>query len=396
MFKNAYFKTALGIYISYCMLGMIIILLASHMTFLTKQLQTDAAGISFLVSMEGLVRSITIYIIGRLSDKLGRKKFLCLAPIIMAVFLIGIPFSPNYQLAMIFSAFAGVAHAIMDATSYPSLVECFPKTPGTATVIIKAFVSMGASILPFIIAFFIGRDMFYGYTFFVIAAIMLLNGLFLIYSKFPDIKEINDRDNDKERYKKKFREEPIFKKEGIALIIIGFTSNAVYMAFQTWTPTYAQQILGMDQISSLKFITYYSIGAIFSVFILAKLLQKTIKPVLVTLVYPIIGLCALLLILFVRIPTVAVIGFFLIGVSTAGVLQMAQTTMGELFWKNKGATMALVSTASGVAAAVIPGLMGLIVRYYGVLNAFYFLIIIYIIGILAASFAKLRYDRVNY
>jgi predicted MFS family arabinose efflux permease len=284
----------------------------------------------------------------------------------------------------------------MDATSYPSLVECFPKTPGTATVIIKAFVSMGASILPFIIAFFIGRDMFYGYTFFAIAAIMLLNGLFLIYSKFPDIKEINDKDNDKELYKKKFREEPIFKKEGIALIIIGFTSNAVYMAFQTWTPTYAQQILGMDQISSLKFITYYSIGAIFSVFILAKLLQKTIKPVLVTLVYPIIGLFALLLILFVRIPTVATIGFFLIGVSTAGVLQMAQTTMGELFWKNKGATMALVSTASGVAAAVIPGLMGLIVRYYGVLNAFYFLIIIYIIGITAASFAKLRYDRVNY
>jgi MFS family permease len=100
------------------------------------------------------------------------------------------------------------------------------------------------------------------------------------------------------------------------------------------------------------------------------------------------------LILFVRIPTVATIGFFLIGVSTAGVLQMAQTTMGELFWKNKGATMALVSTASGLAAAVIPGLMGLIVRHSGVLNAFYFLIIIYIIGILAASFAKLRYDRV--
>jgi MFS family permease len=396
MFKNAYFKTALGIYISYCMLGMIIILLASHMTFLTKQLQTDAAGISFLISMEGLVRSVTIYIIGRLSDKFGRKKFLCLAPIIMAVFLIGIPFSQNYKFAMIFSAFAGVAHAIMDATSYPSLVECFPENPGTATVIIKAFVSLGASILPFIIAFFIGRDMFYGYTFFVIALIMVLNGLFLIYSKFPDIKEINENNNDTELCKKKFREEPIFKKEGIALIIIGFTSNAVYMAFQTWTPTYAQQILGMDQISSLKFISYYSIGAIFSVFILAKLLQKTIKPVLVTLVYPIIGLFALLLILFVRIPTVATIGFFLIGVSTAGVLQMAQTTMGELFWKNKGATMALVSTASGLAAAIIPGFMGLIVRYYGVLNAFYFLIIIYIIGIMAASFAKLRYDRVNY
>jgi len=391
--KNPYFKTAIGIYISYCMLGMITILLSTNMQFLTKQFNTDAAGISFLISIEGMARAATLYIAGKLSDVFGRKKFLCLAPMMMIVFLVGTPLSPTYKVAMIVSVFAGVAHAFMDAGSYPSLLECFPKTPGTAAVLIKAFIAIGGVILPFIIAFFVGQNMFYGYTFYLIALVMFLNGLFLFSRKFPKANENEVIDN-KESYEKIFKVEPVFRKEGLALIVIGFTSNAIFMGFQTWMPTYAQNILGMSQINSLKTITYYSIGAIISVLILAKLLQKTIKPILVLLVYPIIGLTVLVLMLVVRTSTATIIGFFLIGLSSAGVLQMAQATMGELFSKNKGATIALVSTASGVAAAVIPAVTGLILRHYDIIHVFYFMIIIYVMAILAAIFATLRYYRV--
>lgn len=73
---------------------------------------------------------------------------------------------------------------------------------------------------------------------------------------------------------------------------------------------------------------------------------------------------------------------------------MAQTTMGELFSKSKGAKIALVSTASGIATTVFPGITGLIVRNYGVLYVFYFVIIIFVIGISCALFAKSRYDKI--
>lgn len=393
MFKNDYFKTALGIYISYSMLGMIVILLSSNMVFVTKQFNTDAAGISFLISMEGIVRSATLYITGRLSDKFGRKKILCLAPIFAIVFLVGIPLAPNYGVAVLLSVFAGISHAFMDASSYPSLIECFPKTPGTATVIIKAFIAVGGIILPIMISFFATRNMFYGYTFFVIAAVMFFNGLFLFKSKFPKANEI-ENSNDTKVMKRKFASEPVLKKEGLALIIIGFTSNSIFTGFQTWMPTYGQNVLGMNQINSLKLITYYSVGALISVLVLAKLLQKTIKPIVVLVAYPIIGIMCLILILLVRTELVTTIGFFLIGLSSAGVLQMAQTTMGEIFWKNKGATIALVSTASGISAAVIPALTGMILRHSDILHVFYLMIAIFIIGILAAIFAKVRYDKI--
>lgn len=394
MFKNEYFKTASGIYISYCMLGMILIVLSSNMGFVTKQFNTDAAGISFLISVEGLVRSATLYISGRLSDKFGRKWILCLSPIFAVIFLVGIPLAPNYGTAIVLSGLAGISHAFMDASSYPSLIECFPKTPGTATVLIKAFVAIGGIMLPIIITFFANRSMFYGYTFFLIAIIFALDGLFLIGRKFPKANQIENCKEDKVVTEKKFASEPVLKKEGIALIIIGFTSNSIFTGFQMWMPTYGQNILGMNQIDSLKLITYYSMGALISVGILAKLLQKTIKPILVLIVYPSLGLIFLLLILIVRTEMVTTIGFFFIGLVSAGVLQMAQTTMGELFWKNKGATIALVSTASGVSAAVIPALTGLILRHFDISHVFYFMIIIFIIGISCALFAKSRYNKV--
>jgi len=394
MFKNKYFTTGLGIYISYCMLGMVLILLSSNMEFVTKQFNTDAAGITFLISIEGLVRSATVYISGRLSDKFGRKPILCLSPMCEIIFLVGIPFSPSYGIAVVLSVFAGLSHAFVDSSSYPSLVECFPKTPGTATVIIKAFVAIGGIMLPIIIAFFVNRNMFYGYTFFLIAIIYLLNGLFLFTRKFPKANQIEVSTDGKALSQKEFATEPVLKKEGLALIIIGFTSNAIFTAFQIWMPTYGQKILGMSQMNSLKLITYYSVGALISVFILAKLLQKTVKPVLVLVIYPIVGIISLALILLIRTETVATIGFILIGLSSAGVLQMSQTTMGQLFWKNKGATMGMVSTAGGIASAVVPALTGMILRHYDILHVFYFMIIIFVIGISAAIFAKLRYDKV--
>lgn len=395
MFKSTYFKSALGIYFSYTMLGMILILHSAHMPFLTKQFGTDLAGISFLISMEGITRSATLYVAGRWSDKIGRKKFLYLAPLFAIVFLVGLPLAPNYQVAMLLSVFAGISHAFMDAASYPSLIECFPKTPGTATVIIKAFIAIGGTVLPIIIAFFARKKMFYGYTFYVVAIVAFIIFLMLYNSKFPDTKDIKAAKDNKELTGKKFASEPILMKEGLALIIIGFTGNATFIIYQTWIPVYAQQILGIAQITSLKFISYFSIGTLVSVGILALLLRKTVKPVVITLIYPLLGLIFLITLLTLKTPLVATIVFCLLGGSSAGVLQMSQTTMGELFWKNKGATIALVSTASGIAAAVVPGLTGLIVRHYDILHVFYFMIFIYIVSISCAVVANLRYSKVT-
>ncbi|WP_368895181.1 MFS transporter, partial [Priestia megaterium] len=320
--KNKYMLSASGMYINYFLLGMVNIMLASNMSFLTKQLNTDGAGISYIISAIGIGKLLSYSLSGVLSDKVGRKPLIIVSSLTMAIFLIGIPLSPNYQTAFIFAIIAGIANSAMDAGTYPALIEVFPKFSGSASVLVKAFISAGAALLPFMIAFFADRDLFYGYAFFLPALIYLLNMIFMFKLPFPNHKREQSTVQQLNTAENKFISAPKMKQEGIALIVIGFTSTALFTVAQIWLPTYGQQVLGMAESSSVRLLSYYSIGALISVLVLAVLLSKVLRPVTVILVYPMITLIAVLTLLFVKVPAIAIAAAFFMGFSTAGVFQL--------------------------------------------------------------------------
>ena len=164
-----------SIYINYILLGMINLIIALHMGFLTEQLNTDAAAISALISAIGIGKLIALSFAGKLSDNLGRRPMLITACFLYVVFLVAIPFAPTYTIAFMFALLAGMGNSILDTSSYPALIEVFRKRSSSATVLVKAFMSVGSTILPLMITFFMARDMFYGYTFFIMAGIFLIN-----------------------------------------------------------------------------------------------------------------------------------------------------------------------------------------------------------------------------
>ncbi len=77
--------------------------------------------------------------------------------------------------------------------------------------------------------------------------------------------------------------------------------------------TYGQQVLGMAESGSVRLLSYYSIGALISVLVLAVLLSKVLRPVTVILVYPMITLIAVLTLLFVKVPAIAIAAAFFMG-----------------------------------------------------------------------------------
>ncbi|MFS8606372.1 MULTISPECIES: MFS transporter [Priestia] len=388
---NPYIKTALGMYMNYFLLGMVNIILSANMTFLTNQLNTDSAGISYIISALGIGRVFTYAIFGILSDKFGRKPPVVISTIMMAIFLIGIPLSPNYQIAFVFAILAGIANSAMDAGTYPALMEVFPQNSGSANVLVKAFISVGATILPFVIFFFSKHGISYRFSFFIPAALYLVNMLFLFTTSFPnhrDISMIKETNKDN-----KSPSTPKFWIEGVALIVLGFTSNGIYSLPQIWLPTYGQEILNMTDANSVKLLSYYSIGGLVSVLLLAGLLKKFIRPVTILLVYPTITLFSLLVLLTINSQAVGIVNSFLLGFSTAGVFQLTLTVMAELFWKNKGTITGVVSTAGGVSAIFIPTFTGLIKSHTTILHIFVFDLIITLIGIVSAVVVYYRYGK---
>ncbi|MGC3787807.1 MFS transporter [Priestia aryabhattai] len=392
--KSKYMLSASGMYINYFLLGMVNIMLASNMSFLTKQLNTDGAGISYIISAIGIGKLLSYSLSGILSDKVGRKPLILVSSLTMAIFLIGIPLSPNYSTAFIFAIIAGIANSAMDAGTYPALIEVFPKSSGSASVLVKAFISAGAALLPFMIAFFADRDLFYGYAFFLPALIYLLNMIFMFKLPFPNHKREQNTVQQQSTEENKFISPPNMKQEGIALIVIGFTSTALFTVAQIWLPTYGQQVLGMAESSSVRLLSYYSIGALISVLVLAVLLSKVLRPVTVILVYPMITLIAVLTLLFVKVPAIAIAAAFFMGFSTAGVFQLAITVMTELFWNKKGTVTGIVATAAGLAAILLPLATGLMSKTGHISIIFIFDAMLSVVGMAAAAFVNYRYRKI--
>lgn len=291
--KNIYTKMAAGLYINYFLLGMINIIIASNMEALSKQLHTSAAGVSYLVSAIGIGKLISLLFAGKLSDTFGRRPFIVSGAFLYLIFLIGIPLSTNYTAAFIFAIFAGIANSFLDSGTYPALIEGFPKNASSATVLIKAFVSIGATVLPFFIAFIADRHLFYGWTFFVPGIIFFLNGFFLLKVPFPNHKQKEDGGRtEASPSDDAFTSQPSIWREGLAIILLGFSSTALFMLVQVWLPKFGQTVLGMPEVQAVKLLSYYSIGALVSVLLLAVLLNRVIQPITVMVLYPVIAAIA--------------------------------------------------------------------------------------------------------
>lgn len=89
-------------------------------------------------------------------------------------FFFGILHTNNIIIAYVFGFLAGMANSFLDAGTYPSLMEAFPRSPGTANILIKAFVSSGQFLLPLIISLLVWAELWFGWSFMLPQALCLL------------------------------------------------------------------------------------------------------------------------------------------------------------------------------------------------------------------------------
>ena len=99
----------------------------------------------------GVGRLLVLFIMGTLSGKFGRKPFIVLGGLFYIGFLLGILVSANVQIAFMFAILGGIANSTWDVGTYPALMEAFAKSPGSASILIKAAIASGRqSVLPII------------------------------------------------------------------------------------------------------------------------------------------------------------------------------------------------------------------------------------------------------
>lgn len=391
--KNKYTSTALAMYINYFVHGMGVIILAQNMTYLTQQLHTDKAGVSYVISALGIGRLIVLYVSGVLSDKFGRKPFIYLGMLVYVMFFAGILVSPNVTIAFIFALLAGIANSFLDAGTYPGLMECYPKSSGTASVMIKAFISAGQFTLPMVIGFLVSSGLYFGYSFIFCIAILALNGIFLAKRVFPPANQPESTETVEElAVEEVSNHKPNFWIEGISLILIGYTATATFYIIQVWLPQYGREVAGMADTVALTLISYYSVGSISAVLLTSALVKSLIKPVRFVFFYPLISLATLIVLWMFPTPTVCIVSAFVIGFAAAGgVLQLALSAMADLFPSSKGKITGIVYTASSIASFTIPLITGVLSKT-NMSNIILFDAGITALGVVLAIIVNVRYN----
>lgn len=393
--KNKYTPTALALYFNYFVHGMGVIILSQNAAALAKQWGTSQTAALAVVSALGIGRIINLLISGVLSDKFGRKPFVQLGIVTYFIFFIGILLSPNTVIAYILGILAGMANSFLDTGTYPGLMEIYPNSKGTSNVVLKAFISAGQFLLPFIVSGLATAHMWYGWSFIIPAAILVVTFLYFLFGgAFPDSNEVTKEDEEKAEKAEEQASNNLASNvwiDGTLFIIYGYISQATFYLVSQMLTQYGQQVGGMAQASAHSLVSWYSLGSICCV-LLTAVLGKKISEIQFVPVYTLGAFVSILLMwLFPTNAALMIILAFLVGFFAAGgVMQLALTVMAEFFPAGKGTVTGFFYTAGSIASFTIPLFIGWIGNMK---NVMFLDVIIALIGFIDTLLIAIRYKK---
>lgn len=355
---RSYRPLCLSLYLNYFVHGIGVLILAQNMDSLAAR-WGSLADVMSVIGMLGIGRLIVLFVSGKLSDKYGRKPFVLLGMITYIAFFLGILVSPTTAVACVFGILAGIANSFLDAGTYPALIESYPESASTVTVLLKAFISAGQFLLPLFIGVLVMMNAWYGWSFIVAAVILALNFVIMLKMGFPAMNQVGNSD------KNDASEAPVeapkskWYLEGICFVLYGYISQATFYLISQWLTKYGVAVAQMPDLAARSLMSYYSIGSLACVFFTAFITKKGVRPITLLVVYTLISTLAISGLYYYPSASLAPILSAVVGFSAAGgVMQLGLVMMTEMFPKGKGTMTGIFYTTGSIASFTIPVITG--------------------------------------
>lgn len=356
---HSYRPLCLSLYLNYFVHGIGVIVLAQNMDALAAR-WGSIADVAWVISMLGIGRLIVLFVSGKLSDKYGRKPFVLLGMITYAAFFVGILLSPTSAVACVFGILAGIANSFLDAGTYPALIESYPESASTVTVLLKAFISAGQFLLPLFIGILVSMQAWYGWSFIVAAVILALNIPVMMKLSFPSMNPVKEaQEEGKDTAAASWIPKSKWYLEGLCFVLYGYISQATFYLISQWLTKYGAAVAQMSDMAARSLMSYYSIGSLACVFFTAIITKKGIRPITLLVAYTFISTLSINGLYFMPSSTLAPILSFIVGFSAAGgVMQLGLVMMTEMFPKGKGTMTGIFYTTGSIASFTIPVITG--------------------------------------
>lgn len=351
-------RLSFSLYFNYLIHGLGLIILAQNMVALGKAWQVPIKTVSFVISGIGIGRLLSYLVTGFLSDIFGRKVFVYIGMVSYLIFALGMVTTRSVPLAYFFAILAGVANSALDAGTYTTLVE-INNGEGYGTILIKGFTSIGEFLLPLIVVLLANNGMWFGWSFIIMAVLIILNMINFARIKFPNIAKTEAAATINES-KSKFSVIKILKT--IVFLAYGYVSMALMIWFTQWITLFAQKSLGLSNIAAHTLMSLYSIGSITGVIGLFIALKRGVEEIKLLVSLNLIALVSLAAIVFsgsnVWIDYVASLVF---GFSAAsGIMQTGLTVFMNMYPNHRGLVTGVFYFFGSIASFTVPLITGVL------------------------------------
>lgn len=385
-----YRRLSFSLYLNYVVHGFGLLILAQNMTALSHAWNVPIAVVSYVISGVGIGRLVAYLITGYFSDKLSRKFFVYLGMLCYFLFAVGIPFSRSIPLSYFFAILAGVANSALDAGTYTTFVE-MAHGNGRYNVLIKAVASIGEFIIPLLVSLFAHLHAWYGWSFMVMALILVINAFLLLPLKFPKqgVAEAIETVDIKEKSK------GIKIFTSILFALYGYLSMALMIWYTQWITLFGQNTVGFTNIQSHFLLSLYSIGSIVGVILLFILLGKNVSETAIMIAMNIIATASLLAIIVSKNIAFSEIASFMFGFSAAsGVMKTGLTAFMRLYPARRGFVTGIFYFFGAIASFTVPIITGLLSKE-SIKLAFGADIVIGIVAVIVVTLIALLMRKIN-
>lgn len=351
-------RLVLSLFLNYLIHGFGIIILAQNMVALGHAWQVPIKTVSFVISGIGIGRLIAYLITGTLADVFSRKLFVFIGMACYFIFAVGMIATHSAPVAFGLAILAGIANSALDAGTYTTLVE-INNGKGYDTILIKGFVSIGEFILPLIVAFLTTQGFWFGWSFIVMAALLVINFANMLSVKFPVVNHV------KLTQHKHSSKTTMTVRKLIATIVLlgyGYTSMAFMIWFTQWITLFAQKSLGFGNLAAHTLMSLYSIGSMIGVISLFILLKRNVSELKLLISLNLIAVLSLLLILVAgNNEILANLASFTFGFSAAsGVMQTGLTVFMNLYPQHRGMVTGAFYFFGSIASFTVPLITGIL------------------------------------
>lgn len=398
-----YYLTAFVLYLNYFIHGIGVSILAQYKQQFAAQWGAkllangtyDVSSVVMVIAALGLGRLVALPFAGPLSDKIGRRFSSLIGISSYIIYFIGIALAPNASVAYLCALVGGIANSFLDTGVIPACMEILVESTGLASILTKLFISLGQFSLPMMIGYLAASQMSYKTLFFVMPALFVVIGILVAIMPMPKTNASKNTGEKEKSLLQKIKSVK-FTPTSIVLILIGFTCTSTFQLWLNCIQEFAKST-GLKNPSVIQ--SYYSIGTIIAVLVTAVLVKQTVKPVRILFLYPLIATIMLIIVYTVRTPQIIIIGGFVIGFSAAGgVLQLAVSTINDMFPTIRGTITSIIMIASSAANYAVLSVAGAITKAYGVNGPKYVLllnIVITFIGVLLALYVNINYSKTS-